>query len=77
MYAAQPTQRHRMVSVDELVGLYPVSRSLIYREIRDGHLPHRRIAGRILLDLDEVDRVLRLRGVSAEQIEARASRARP
>ena len=47
--ARRPPAERDGLSVEELSDEQPFSRALLYREIRAGHIPHLRIAGRIVV----------------------------
>ena len=54
--------RRAYVTVEQLSRLFPYSRSLIYREVRLGKIPHLRLAGRIAIDVREFEEQLRRAG---------------
>ena len=51
----------------EIAELYGFSKTLIYSEISAGRIPHVRIGGRIIIELDQWDRYLARRRVTADQ----------
>ncbi len=47
------------LSVDDLAKEYPISRGLLYREIREGRLPHLRCGNRIIVKRQEFEEYAR------------------
>ena len=61
----------------EIAELYGFSKTLIYSEISAGRLPHVRIGGRIIIELDEWNQYLAKRRVTADQAVSRYDATRP
>jgi excisionase family DNA binding protein len=65
-------ERGRALSPVEVAALLGVSRSTIYEMIRRGIIPHVRITtGRIVIEVDELDKYLELRRHTAEEAAER------
>jgi len=52
------SENGRVVSVKKFITLYPIDRGAIYRMLRSGRLPFKRLGRKILIDLDVVEKTM-------------------